>query len=171
MPVVFTGAVFSAPVIIFSLTGSAGSDIAGFFNTSAWFDPENMICSAGAVIYAVLIIFFTFLYNNISANPVEIAEAIEKRGGIVADKKPGQETVDFIKAQTKKMLLAGSVFIIIIAILPMVLAGFFNIGGIAFFGTSILIITGTVVETYKELFAVSLASAERKKFNKKGLIS
>ena len=169
MPVIFAGTVFSIPAMLLSFTG-VESGISDFFNTSAWFDKGHVVYTFGAIGYTALIFFFTFLYNNISANPVEIAEAIEKRGGTLADKRPGVETVLFIKKQTKGMLLVGCIFITAIALLPMALSGLLGVGRLSFLGTSVLIITGTIVETYKELFAASLASAERKRLEKGGLL-
>ena len=170
MPVVFTGAVFSFPAILFTLIGTGSETASGFFTTTAWFDPNHLLYTLGAVGYAALIVFFTFLYNNISANPVEISEAIEKRGGMVAGKHPGKETADFIKIESGKMLKRGCVFTVAIAILPIILSNILDINGIAFLGTSVIIITGTVIETYNELYAASLASAERKKLDKGGLL-
>ena len=68
------------------------------------------------------------------------------------------------------MLKRGCVFTVAIAILPIILSNILDINGIAFLGTSVIIITGTVIETYNELYAASLASAERKKLDKGGLL-
>ena len=89
------------------MIGTGSETASGFFTTTAWFDPNHLLYTLGAVGYAALIVFFTFLYNNISANPVEISEAIEKRGGMVAGKHPGKETADFIKIESGKMLKRG----------------------------------------------------------------
>ncbi len=143
---------------------------APYFNISSWFDPEHFIYTLGCIGYIALIIFFTFFYNNLFSNPVEIAEAVEKRGGTISDRHPGKETADFIRHESHKMLSVGCIFMIVIALLPMVLSGLCHVNGISFLGTSVLIITGTIVETYKALFADSLGISERKKLENGGLL-
>ena len=170
MPVVFTGAVFSIPAFLFSMAGIGDHPASGFFNTSLWFRPENMFYTLGAILYALCIFFFTFLYNNMASNPIEIAEMIEKRGGTVEGRHPGAETAAYIKKETSRMLAAGGFFILAISLLPMGLSGVTGVNGIAFLGTSVLIITGTIVETYKELFAAAQPAREQKKLEKGGLL-
>ena len=68
---------------------------------------------------------------------------------------PGRRLQTVIKIESGKMLKRGCVFTVAIAILPIILSNILDINGIAFLGTSVIIITGTVIETYNELYAAS----------------
>ena len=157
IPVIFAGSLFSFPSIVCGLTGNSPEWL-NFLNTYAWFNTKAPIYTLGAIAYILAIIGFTFFYNNIAANPLEVAEAIEKRGGAINNKRPGKETANYVTKETNKMLRIGSIIIIIVALTPMVISGLFGLNNVSFLGTSVLIISGVIIETYKTLYAASFAS-------------
>ena len=169
IPVIFAGSLFSFPSIVCGLIGNSPEWL-NFLNTYMWFNKEMPIYTLGAILYILAIIGFTFFYNNIAANPLEIAEAIEKRGGAINNKRPGKETADYVTKETNKMLRIGAVIIVIVALTPMVISGLFGLSNISFLGTSVLIISGVIIETYKTLYAASFASVEKKRLDEGGLI-
>ena len=113
--------------------------------------------SRGHVLYmllsALLIFFFTYFYSAIVFNPRDLAENLRKWGGFVPGIRPGKPTTDYIELVQSRLLFIGAVFLVIIALLPMIIT---NLSGLtAFFlgGTSLLIVVGVGVDTIKQIEA------------------
>jgi len=104
---------------------------------------------ANAIIYLVLIIGFTFFYTMMMFNPVEVANNIKKNGGFIPGIRAGKPTSDYLSSVTSKLTCFGSIFLAIVAIIP-ILIQFTGIG-IQFGGTAILIVVGVALETIKQL--------------------
>lgn len=105
------------------------------------------------ILSALLIFFFTYFYSAIVFNPRDLAENLRKWGGFVPGIRPGKPTADFIESVQSRLLFIGALFLIIIALLPMIIT---NISGLtAFFlgGTSLLIVVGVGVDTIKQIEA------------------
>lgn len=105
------------------------------------------------ILSALLIFFFTYFYSAIVFNPRDLAENLRKWGGFVPGIRPGKPTADFIESVQSRLLFIGAVFLIIVALLPMVIT---NLSGLtAFFlgGTSLLIVVGVGVDTIKQIEA------------------
>jgi len=105
------------------------------------------------VVFAILIIVFTYFYTAITVNPNQMAEDMKKNGGFIPGIKPGKATADFIDGVISKITLPGSIFLAIIAIFPALamLAGVS--GGFARFfgGTSLIILVGVVLDTLQQI--------------------
>ncbi len=113
--------------------------------------------SRGHVLYmvlsALLIFFFTYFYSAIVFNPRDLAENLRKWGGFIPGIRPGKPTTDFIELVQSRLLFIGAMFLVIIALLPMIIT---NVSGLtAFFlgGTSLLIVVGVGVDTIKQIEA------------------
>jgi preprotein translocase SecY subunit len=105
------------------------------------------------ILVAILIFFFTYFYSAIVFNPRDLAENLRKWGGFVPGIRPGKPTADFIEAIQSRLLFIGALFLIIIALLPMIIT---NISGLTTFflgGTSLLIVVGVGVDTIKQIEA------------------
>ena len=116
------------------------------------FYPGNIGYS---IIYALLIIFFSFFYTAITFNPVEVADNMKKYGGVIVGVRPGKATADYLNRIMTRVTLAGSLFLAGIALLPEFIYIFmkvpdFNI--VQFFGgTSLLILVGVALDTVKQI--------------------
>ncbi|GBC76250.1 Protein translocase subunit SecY [bacterium HR07] len=102
---------------------------------------------------AILIFLFTYFYSAIVFNPRDLADNLRKWGGFVPGIRPGKPTTDFIESVQSRLLFIGAIFLIIIALLPMIIT---NVSGLtAFFlgGTSLLIVVGVGVDTIKQIEA------------------
>ncbi len=107
-----------------------------------------------AIIEALLIIFFTSFYTAIAFNPQDVAENMKKQGGFIPGIRPGKQTSEFVDNILTKITLPGSVFLAIIAILPLFaervlgvaprFSGFFG-------GTSLLIMVGVALDTLQQI--------------------
>lgn len=142
------------PVIFAMSLISFPSQIAAFFPGSA----ANTIFSKWlgwgtlphAILYALLIIGFTYFYTAIQFNPTEVAENIKKYGGFIPGIRPGKPTADFIMKSLNKITLVGALFLAAIACVPIFLVKLSGIN-IAFGGTSLLIVVGVALDFIKQL--------------------
>ncbi|HBN85648.1 MAG TPA: preprotein translocase subunit SecY [Clostridiales bacterium] len=103
------------------------------------------------ILYALLIIFFTFFYNVIQFNPIEVANNLKKNGGFIPGIRPGKPTSDYITSILNKLTWIGAIFLALITIFPSLMGIIFNIQGIWFGGTSVLILVGVALETAQQI--------------------
>ena len=105
------------------------------------------------IIFAFLIIAFTYFYTAITLNPTQMAEDMKRNNGFIPGIKPGKPTADFIDTVMSRITLPGSLFIAFIAIMP-ALAGLLNVQDAFsqfFGGTSLLILVGVVLDTLQQI--------------------
>ena len=105
------------------------------------------------LLFAFLIIIFTYFYTAITVNPNQMAEDMKKNGGFVPGVKPGKSTADFIDGVISRITLPGSIFLAIIAIIPayVTIIGVTNIFARFFGGTSLIILVGVVLDTLQQI--------------------
>ena len=105
------------------------------------------------VIYGVLIIVFTYFYTAITINPNQMADDLKKNGGFIPGVKPGKRTAEFIDNVLSRITLPGSIFLALIAIMPV----FTTVFGVSiqfsqfFGGTSLLIMVGVILDTLQQI--------------------
>ena len=102
------------------------------------------------ILNVVLIIFFTYFYNQITFNPVEIADNLKSNGGFIPGIRPGKATSDYLQKVTSRITVVGAVFLAAIATLPTILSTLTSLN-IHFGGTSLLIAVGVALETVRVL--------------------
>lgn len=146
MPIIFAQSIMFIPstILTFFPENEFLQGIAEYFNyTSVTY----------AVIYALMIIFFTYFYTAVAFNPKDVAETMQKQGGFIPGIRPGKNTSDFIDNILTKITLPGSIFLAIVAILP----GFMIRMGVTpnfasfFGGTSLLIVVGVALDTLQQI--------------------
>lgn len=112
--------------------------------------------------YFILVIAFAYFYIMISFNPVEVSNNLRNNGGAIPGIRPGKPTVDYITKILRRLTLMGALFLCIIAGIPMIIFAVWSaidamganaISGLAFGGTSLLIVVGVALETFRELEA------------------
>ena len=149
MPIIFAQSICSLPATICAFTG----------HTSGWW-YENVWSSSSwtyAVIYFLMIFFFSWFYSTIQYDPVEIANNLKKNGGFIPGFRPGKPTADFIQKVINKILVFGAVYLGVVALLPIVAGNLMaGVRNLAIGGTSIIIIVGVALETVKALEAQML---------------
>lgn len=132
-----------------------------FPGTIASFFPDNAVASwisqnfsfdnvAYNLIYAVLIIFFTYFYSSITFNPIDVADNIRKNGGFIPGIRPGRPTSEYIMKVMSRITFFGGLFLACIAVLPAILMGVANMD-LYFGGTSLLIVVGVAIDTMKQI--------------------
>ncbi len=103
------------------------------------------------LMYALLIIGFTYFYSTIIMNPVDVADNIKKYGGFIPGMRPGRPTADYITRVMGRITLFGAIFLALIAILPNFVLLATEIPNIYFGGTSLLIVVGVALDTMKQM--------------------
>ena len=105
------------------------------------------------IVYALLIIAFTYFYTAITMNPVQMAEDMKRNSGFIPGVKPGKPTADYIDTVMSRITLPGSLFIALIAILPALAyaLGVKQAFAMFFGGTSLLILVGVVIDTLQQI--------------------
>lgn len=166
MPIIFSSSLMNIPILIGQF---AGVDLASkkwswlmFFNQANWFDLENPIYSLGALIYIPLTFFFAYFYSMISFNVKDIADNLRKSGSVINGIRPGQPTADFLNKQAKSMLWLGTTMLLIISLFPTIVSGIFNIMGLGFGGTTIIIVVGVLLEMKNTVVAKTSSVAYKK---------
>ncbi len=105
------------------------------------------------LIYGFLIVIFTYFYTAIIINPTQMADDLKKNGGFIPGVKPGKKTAEFIDNVLSRVTLPGSIFLALIAVMP-VMSGVLGVDpsfAQFFGGTSLLIMVGVVLDTLQQI--------------------
>jgi preprotein translocase subunit SecY len=116
----------------------------------SWLQADRV---AYEVLYAALIIAFTFFYTAIVFNPNEVAENIKKYGGFIPGLRPGRPTAQYLERVLMRITVVGAIFLAAVAVLPVVFAPLTGVPSVYFGGTSLLIVVGVALETMKQIEA------------------
>lgn len=145
IPVIFASSIMFIPAMIASWIPNVS--MAQSF--AAAFIPGHISYS---VIFAVLIIFFTYFYTAIQYNPNDIAENLKRSGGFIPGIRPGKSTAEYIDYVLTRISLPGSLFLALISVGPLHLKDALNM---SFYigGTSVLIVVGVALDTLRQLEA------------------
>jgi preprotein translocase subunit SecY len=147
MPIIFAQALMFIPAL---LAGIWRDSDAGAYISQTFSDPYSWQYS---LLFASLILIFTFFYTAITINSNDIADNLKKNGGFVPGVKPGKQTAEFIDTILSRITLPGAIFLAIIAILPAfaVRAGIGANFAQFYGGTSLLILVGVVLDTLQQI--------------------
>ncbi|MEE9462712.1 MAG: preprotein translocase subunit SecY [Bacteroidales bacterium] len=146
MPIIFAQALMFVPMTIagFANSEALSGFAAAFMNFNGlWYN----------LVFAILIILFTYFYTAVTINPTQMAEDMKRNGGFIPGVKPGRKTVEFLDTIMSRITLPGSIFLAFVAILP----AFASLAGVNsqfaqfFGGTSLLILVGVVLDTLQQI--------------------
>ncbi|MCO6494203.1 MAG: preprotein translocase subunit SecY [Bacteroidetes bacterium] len=145
MPIIFAQALMFIPPYIKQMFPNSNSSVLNSMDD--WTSiPYN-------VIFAILIIAFTYFYTVITINPQSIADELKKNGGFIPGVKPGKKTSEYIDTIMSRIILPGSIFLAFVSIMPAI-AVYFNVGNAFaqfYGGTSLLIMVGVVLDTLQQI--------------------
>lgn len=148
IPIIFAMSIMAFPGTIASFFGKTAQS-GGFWGGFLWiFSGQSWVY---AVLYFLLIIFFTYFYTAIQFNPVEMSNNMKKNGGFILGIRPGKPTSDYIARVLSRVTLAGAFFLAIIAVIPIFMNLGLHISNFSIGGTSLLIVVGVALETVKNL--------------------
>jgi preprotein translocase subunit SecY len=142
MPIIFAQAIMFLPTIF---TMGKGGQINAMFT-----DHSNIFYM---LIYAVVVILFTFLYTALIFNPKQIADNLKQNNGFIPGVKPGQPTADYIGTIMDRITFPGALGLAFIGILPGIAQrlGVTSQFSTFFGGTSLLIMVGVVLDTLQQI--------------------
>lgn len=123
-----------------------------------------------AVLYFALVLLFTFFYTSIVFKADKISENLNKQGAYIPGVRPGKETEDYLNGVSSKIVLAGALFLGVVAILPIITQLVFGVQNMVIGGASLLIVVGVVIETLKQLDSYSVSSNYEDKYSDYSLI-
>lgn len=148
IPVIFASSITTIPSTIIPFFEN-GRDIPWLVKLQ---EILNFQSPTGMLIYAVLIVLFSFFYTFVQVNPEKTAENLQKNGSYIPSVRPGRETEQYMSSLLKKLATVGSVFLAFISLTPIVAQQIFELSsGIALGGTSLLILISTGIESMKQL--------------------
>lgn len=144
MPIIFAQAIMFLPATLIGFLDT------NFTAVSALADYTSITYN---VVFAILIVVFTYFYTAIAVNPNDIADQLKRNNGFIPGVKPGKETADYIDNVLSKITLPGSLFLALVAIFPAIASRLGASGNFAQFfgGTTILIMIGVVLDTLQQI--------------------
>ena len=150
MPIIFAQSITSLPATLYAFLG---------WNQESWM-YENIWSSSSwtyALVYFLLIFFFSWFYATIQYDPVEISNNLKRNGGFIPGFRPGKPTADFIKKVINKIVVFGAVYLGLVALLPIIAGNLLeSVKNLAIGGTSVIIVVSVALETVKALEAEML---------------
>ncbi|MCR4817198.1 MAG: preprotein translocase subunit SecY [Bacteroidales bacterium] len=145
MPIIFAQAIMFIPITVMGFNNETPSKFAMAFAdyNGFWYN----------LVFAILVILFTYFYTAIAINPNQMAEDMKKNGGFIPGVKPGKKTAEYLEDILSKVTLPGSFFLAIVAILPAIIRLFgVNTQFAQFYGgTSLLIMVGVILDTLQQI--------------------
>ncbi|MDP8948665.1 MAG: preprotein translocase subunit SecY [Actinomycetota bacterium] len=148
IPIIFASSLLIFPVVLGQMFAGGDQDsILG--RLSLFFSPGN---APYLLLYAVLILMFTYFYTAVQFNPIEHADNLKKSGGYVPGIRPGQPTAVYLNSVLTRITLFGAIFLAAVAVLPYLITGVMNLPqSIYLGGTSMLIVVGVSLDTVRQL--------------------
>lgn len=142
LPMIFASSIMQLPAMIFAAMpeSAAAQWWNGFYGASVWY----------MIIFALLIVGFTFFYNSISFNPIEISKNLQQNGGMIPGIRQGKPTSEYIAKISRRITLFGALFLAVLATVP---TAFWKIVGISLplVASSLLIAVSVAIETMRQL--------------------
>jgi preprotein translocase subunit SecY len=147
MPIIFAQAIMFIPAAVAGLSaGETSQGIAAAFSNifGFWYN----------LVFALLIIVFTFFYTAITVPTNKMADDLKRSGGFIPGVRPGGETGEFLDRIMSQITLPGSIFLALIAVFPAIAVNVLGVqqGWALFFGgTSLLIMVGVAIDTMQQV--------------------
>ena len=151
IPPIFASAILVIPTYLLGFSASEGvRDLVYFLVPGAW---------AYEVLFAALIIVFSFFYTSVVFNPDEVAENLKKNGGFIPAVRPGRETADYLFGILNRLTLWGALYCAIICIGPQLIYISLGVRDFAyvFGGTAVLIVVGVTLDTAAQIRSMGVA--------------
>ena len=159
IPVIFASILTTIPATVVQLIGNQNA--INFVNNYIVYTTPT-----GFVLFIFLIFFFGYFYTFLVMNPDEMSKNLNENGGYIPGVRPGSDTSKYISDSMGKLTFVGSIFLVILASLPIIFSAIFKLpSSVTIGGTGMLIVVGVAIETYKQMESslVSRSYAARRK--------
>lgn len=148
IPVIFASSITTIPSTIIPLL-QHGKSIPWLNTLQSLLNFQTL---TGMLVYALLIILFSFFYTFVQVNPEKTAENLQKNSAYIPRVRPGRETEQYLSSLLKKLATVGSIFLAFISLAPILAQQLMSLSSsIALGGTSLLILISTGIEGMKQL--------------------
>ncbi len=145
VPVIFASSLLTIPAVIAQFVKNDGF-------TSFVSNYLTYTKPVGFVIFVLLIYFFAYFYTFIQLRPEELAKNLKNNGGFIPGVRPGKDTENYISKVLSRLTVFGALFLVIISALPIVFSALTGLSSsVSVGGTSLLIVVGVALETYRQL--------------------
>jgi preprotein translocase subunit SecY len=152
VPVIFASSMLTIPQLAVSLLGRQDRPQAWVAWVDRYLSPDAAVVQVYFLTFFLLILAFTYFYARITFNPQEVADNIKRYGGFVPGLRPGTPTAEHLGYVLARLTAAGSVYLAVIALLPLVALHEIGLGGQALLsGVSLLIVVGVGLDTVKQI--------------------
>jgi len=146
IPVIFAITILSLPLTLVSylnLGGNVQNILTHIFSNKM---------PVGFTLYVLFIFVFTFFYAFIQVNPEKIANNLARQNAFVPSRRPGTDTEIYLSKVLFKVTLLGALYLTVVAVIPILSAIAFDLpNSVSVGGTSLLIVVGVAVETFKQI--------------------
>lgn len=161
IPVIFASSLLSIPSIISQVIKKEGFTL--FVQKYLTYTTP-----VGFIIYIVLIFLFGYFYTFIQLKPEEFAKNLQENGGYIPGIRPGDETKKYVSKILSRLTILGSVFLVIIAGLPILFSKVTSLPtSVSIGGTGLLIVVGVALETYKQLEGSILTRSYKRGYSRR----
>jgi preprotein translocase subunit SecY len=145
MPVIFASTLIAIPVTVVNLINNQSA----INFVSKYIENTSL---TGFILYVILIFFFGYFYTFLQMNPEEMSKNLSKSGAYIPGVRPGNDTIEYVSNVLSKLTIVGSLFLVIIAGLPILFSKYSGLSSsVTIGGTGLLIVVGVAIETYKQL--------------------
>ena len=149
IPVIFAGSITAVPTSLIQYFASQNQSAGWLLTVQEYFDYSTV---KGMLVYAGLIIVFTFFYTFVQVNPEKTAESLQKSAAYIHGVRPGNVTEQYLSKLLTRLATVGALFLSFVALLPIIAQNLFGLSSnIAFLGTSLIIVISTSIEGIKQL--------------------
>ncbi len=149
IPVIFAGSITAIPTSIIQFLASQNQTAGWLLTVQEFFDYSTV---KGMIVYAGLIVIFTFFYTFVQVNPEKTAESLQKSAAYIHGVRPGKGTEEFLSKLLTRLATVGALFLSFVALLPILAQNLLGLSSnIAFLGTSLIIVIMTSIEGIKQL--------------------
>ena len=156
MPVIFASTLIAIPVTVVNLIKNETA-----INFVAKYIDNTSL--TGFILYILLILFFGYFYTMLQMNPEEMSKNLSKSGAYIPGVRPGNDTIEYVSNVLSKLTIVGSLFLVIIAGLPIIFSKFSGLSSaVTIGGTGLLIVVGVAIETYKQLESSLISRSHRR---------
>lgn len=155
IPVIFASTLIAIPTTVVKLINKQGAiDFVAKY-------IENTTLT-GFILYMALIFLFGYFYTFLQMNPEEMSKNLSKSGAYIPGVRPGNDTIEYVSNVLSKLTIVGSLFLMIIAGLPIIFSNFSGLSKtVTIGGTGLLIVVGVAIETYKQLESSLVSRSHR----------
>ncbi|MBC7083842.1 MAG: preprotein translocase subunit SecY [Firmicutes bacterium] len=140
--------IFASSLLTFPLTIAQFVPRLGFLMD--WLRGDSV---SYMILYAVLVVAFTYFYTAITFNVTEVANNMKKYGGFIPGLRPGRPTAEYLDRVLTRITLVGGLFLAVVAVLPNIMTSLTRLSTIYFGGTALLIVVGVALDTMKQIEA------------------